>query len=47
MATWNDFKKNITSIPPEEIMLIEGLAKLHTLRLKRGVTQQELAKRLG
>jgi len=43
MATWNDFKKDITSISPDEMTLIDSLAYLHVLRLKRGITQQELA----
>lgn len=47
MATWDDLKKNINSIKPEEMTAIESLAYLHTQRVKKGISQVELAKRIG
>ncbi|KRM37533.1 hypothetical protein [Limosilactobacillus pontis] len=47
MTTWNDIKKKLTSIKPDEMTAIESLAHLHTQRIKRGTSQVELAKRIG
>lgn len=47
MATWDDLKKNIDSIKPEEMTAIESLAYLHAQRVKKGISQVELAKRIG
>lgn len=47
MTTWDEMKKELTSINPEEMTVIESLAYLHSLRLKKGISQVELAKRIG
>lgn len=47
MPTWNELKKNLTSIKPEEMTAIESLAYLHSQRIKQGISQVELAKRIG
>lgn len=47
MATWNSLKKNIKSIKPEEMTIIDSLAYLHAERVKRGISQQEFAKRIN
>lgn len=46
MTTWNDFKKEIHSISKEEMTVLDGLAFLHAERIKRGISQIELAKRM-
>lgn len=47
MTTWNDVKKELTSISPKDMSTIEGLAYLHAQRIKQGISQVELAKRIG
>lgn len=47
MSTWNSVKKSLKSIKPEEMTAIESLAYLHAQRIKRGISQVELAKRIG
>lgn len=47
MTTWDEMKKELTSINTEEMTAIESLAYLHSLRLKKGISQVELAKRIG
>ncbi|WOY89415.1 helix-turn-helix transcriptional regulator [Ligilactobacillus murinus] len=47
MTTWNNFKKSIDSVSKEELTLIESLAYLQATRLEQGITQQELAKKIG
>ena len=47
MTTWNNFKKSIDSVSIEELTLIESLAYLQATRLEQGITQQELAKKIG
>lgn len=47
MSTWNELKKNLTSIKPDEMMAIESLAYLHAQRVKKGISQVELANRIG
>lgn len=47
MITWNNFKKSIDSVSKEELTLIESLAYLQATRLEQGITQQELAKKIG
>lgn len=37
----------MTSIPPDEMMAIDSLAYLYAQRIKQGVSQAELAKRIG
>ena len=47
MTTWNELKKELTSISPEEMTAIDSLAYLHAQRIKQGISQVELAKRIG
>lgn len=47
MTTWNDMKHNLNSINPDEMTAIESLAYLHAMRIKKGISQVELAKRIG
>ena len=47
MTTWNDMKKDLKSIKPEEMTAIESLAYLQVQRIKRGISQVELADRIG
>lgn len=47
MATWNDIKGSLDSIEPAEMIAIKGLAYLHAQRIKKGISQVELAKRIG
>ena len=47
MSTWNELKKNVTSIKPAEMTAIESLAYLHAQRVKMGISQVELANRIG
>lgn len=46
MKTWKNVKKNQTAISEEEVSLIDALSFLQAQRIKRGVSQGELAKRL-
>ncbi len=47
MTTWNELKKELTSISPEEMTAIDSLAYLHAQRIKQGISQTELAERIG
>lgn len=47
MTTWNNFKKEINSISKEEMSLLDQLALLHVERIEKGISQAELAKRIG
>lgn len=47
MTTWNNFKKEINSIDQAEMSLLDQLALLHAERVKQGISQTELAKRIG
>lgn len=47
MTTWNEMKRNLTSIKSEEMTAIDSLAYLHAQRIKMGISQVELAKRIG
>lgn len=47
MATWKDMKKHLTSISSDEMTAIESLAYLHAQRIKKGISQTELAERIG
>lgn len=47
MTTWNNFKKEINSIDQAEMSLLDQLALLHVERVKKGISQAELAKRIG
>lgn len=47
MQTYSDFKKQITSIPAIEMDVIHTLSYLEATRIDRGISQSELAKRIG
>ena len=47
MTTWNNFKKEINSIDQSEMSLLDQLVLLHAERVKQGISQTELAKRIG
>lgn len=48
MADFDDFKKRMDSVfPAEEMEVIDALATLHAERLKQGLSQRELADRIG
>lgn len=47
MQTWHNLKHSLTSIKPDEMTVIDSLAYLHALRIKKGISQTELAKRIG
>ena len=47
MTTWNSFKKEIDSISQAKMSLLDQLALLHAERIMQGISQAELAKRIG
>ena len=47
MTTWKDFKSTITSIPEDELTVIDTLSYLQAERLKRGISQKDLADKIG
>lgn len=47
ITTWNNFKKEINSIKQSEMTILDQLALLHAERIKRGISQAELAKIIG
>ncbi|QVI36082.1 helix-turn-helix domain-containing protein [Lacticaseibacillus chiayiensis] len=48
MATWNEFEKKMNAtMPSQELDIIDTLAELHSERIRRGISQRELAKRIG
>ena len=47
MGDWEKSKNSITSISKEELSVIDTLAALHVQRIKSGLTQRELAERIG
>ena len=47
MTTWNDMKHNLNSINPDEMTAIESRAYLHAMRIRKGTSQVEIAKRFG
>lgn len=47
MTTWNNFKKEINSIDQAKMKILDQLALLHAERIKEGISQAELAKRIG
>lgn len=44
---WEEYKKEIKAIPEEEVMYIELLADIVSLREDRGVTQSQLEELTG
>ena len=47
MRTWKDIRENQTSIPKEELSLIDTLSFLQAQRIKQGVSQTEFAERIN
>lgn len=47
MNTWDDLLKNQTALTKEEVYIIDSLSSLVVERIKRGITQAELAKQMG
>lgn len=47
MRTWKDIRENQTAIPKEELSLIDTLSFLQAQRIKQGISQTELAKRIN
>lgn len=50
MRTWEDFKndpKSFTNMSEEEGNMIDTLAFLHATRIKMGISQTELGKKIG
>jgi transcriptional regulator with XRE-family HTH domain len=47
MANWKDFKKSITSISEDEMTVIDTLSYLQAERIRQGISQHELAERIG
>ena len=48
MASWDKFEKKMdTEIPSQELNIIDALSKLHSERIRQGISQRELAKKIG
>lgn len=47
MATWQELKQDLHSIATEQMQKIDGLAYLHAQKVKRGISQAEMAQRIG
>ena len=47
MRTWKDIRENQTSIPKEELSLIDTLSFLQAQRIKQGISQTEFAERIN
>ena len=47
MPTWKDLKKSFTAIPEDELSIIDNLSYLQAERIRRGISQQELAQRIN
>ncbi|SJZ87706.1 Helix-turn-helix [Pilibacter termitis] len=47
MTTWKTFKKTITSISEEDMTIIDTLSYLQAERIRQGISQHELAERIG
>ncbi|KLI75659.1 MULTISPECIES: helix-turn-helix domain-containing protein [Lacticaseibacillus] len=48
MPTWTDFEKKMNAtLPPQEPLILDTLAELHSERIRRGISQRELAKKIG
>lgn len=47
MRTWKDIRENQTSIPKEELSLIDTLSFLQAQRIKQEITQTEFAERIN
>ena len=47
MNTWDDLFRNQIVLTKEEVYIIDSLSSLVVQRIKRGITQAELAKQMG
>ena len=47
MRTWKDVRENQTSIPKEELSLIDTLSFRQAQRIKQGISQTEFAERIN
>ena len=47
MRTWKDIRENQTSIPKEELSLIDTLSFLQAKRIKQGIYQTEFSGRIN
>jgi len=47
MTTWQDFKKTIHSISKDDMTVIDTLSALQAERIRRGISQSELATRIN
>lgn len=47
MIVWDNIKDKTDSINEDEMKVVTTLSKLHDSRIKLGVTQKELADRIG
>jgi len=47
MIVWDDLQDDATLISKDEMKVVETLSQLHKSRIKSGVTQKELAERIG
>lgn len=47
MKTWKQIRENQTAIPKEELSLIDTLSFLQAQRIRQGISQTELAKRIN
>lgn len=47
MVTWENYKISIVSITKSELTVIDTLSYLQAERLKRGISQKDLADKIG
>lgn len=48
MASWDKFEKKMDAVmPPQELNIIDALAKRHSERIRHGISQRQLAKKIG
>ena len=47
MVTWANYKISIVSITKSELTVIDTLSYLQAERLKRGISQKDLAEKIG
>ena len=48
MANWQSFEKKMDSVvPSDELDIIDALAALHSERIRRGISQHDLAEAIG
>ncbi|WP_054679414.1 helix-turn-helix domain-containing protein [Lacticaseibacillus sharpeae] len=48
MRSWTDLKKEMDAVlPADELEAVDALAALHVERIRQGLSQRELAERIG